>query len=79
MRFLPPKPEEPGYLTAPVIEPVELMGVKKEEKQQTHITKAIVNMPNLPGLLDPLLSVDFLSSTKLTSELFSFCLSPTLF
>lgn len=47
-------------------------GEKKEEKQQTHITKAIVKSPIFPGLL--LLSVDFLSRTKLTSELLNFSL-----
>jgi hypothetical protein len=41
-------------------------GVKKDEMQQTHMTKAIEKSPNLPGLLE-LLSLVFLSRTKLTS------------
>jgi hypothetical protein len=43
-----------------------LLGYKNEDKQQTHITKAIEKMPNLPvGLFE--LSVCFLSKTKLIS------------
>jgi hypothetical protein len=45
-------------------------GEKKEDKQQTHMTKAIEKMPNLPvGLFE--LSACFLSRTKLISR-FSF-------
>jgi hypothetical protein len=62
----------PGWWTLTVVageeeEPMSVpIGAKNEERQQTHITKAIENRPNLPGLL--LLSMDFLSRTKLTSE-----------
>ena len=41
-------------------------GEKNDEKQQTHIIRAIEKRPIFPGLL-PLLSVVFLSNTKLTS------------
>ena len=42
------------------------VGLKNDDIQHTHITKAIVNMPNFPGEL-PFESVIFLSRTKLTS------------
>lgn len=69
-KVLPPA-TKPWDLTLPVLRPSEPIGEKKEERQQTHMTSAIVNMPSLPGLFDPLESVDLLSRTKLTSELFS--------
>ena len=55
-------------------------GVKKEEKQHTHMTSAIVNMPNLPGLLLPFESVVLRAKTKLTSEISFFfaSLSPLM-
>lgn len=69
--FCPPMLLILAYLMVPPTETSEPRGLKNDEKQQTHITKAMVNNPSLPGLLDPVLSVGFLASTKLTSELFS--------
>lgn len=61
-------PEFPLYAVFTVVLPEANSvpkGEKNDDRQQTHITKAIENIPIFPGL--PVLSVVFLSKIKLTS------------
>lgn len=53
------------------------IGVRNEDKQHTHMIKAMLNRPSLPGLAEPFESTVFLSRTKLTS-LFGLCFDASL-